>query len=275
MMENIKSPNVNAEVVSEKPKVADYMTTEVITLSPEDTVSDAIELIYSTGHDGFPVVDGRILVGYVSSRDLLKRKPDEKIMDVMNRRLRVARPFMDLTDAARVMFRMGIGKLPVIDESGKLVGIISNADIIRSQIERASPRKVERLKKTLETIHSKPVRIVRGRVNVENLIPTQTRIYADELEGRIYELKKGLAEPIVVIKKDGRFFLVDGHHRVIAAQRLGIREMEAYILEVDSSVRLGIEEMVMKRGIKSLKDIEILDEVHHPLVEITLKNREG
>jgi IMP dehydrogenase len=260
--------------MSEKPKVADYMTAEVITLSPESTVKDAINLIESTGHDGFPVVKNGKLVGYVSSRDLLNRKEEDRIGEIMARKLRVARPYMDLTDAARVMFRVGFSKLPVIDDDGNLVGIISNADIIRSQIERASPRKVERLKKTLETIHSRSVKVYKGRVRVEELIPTQTKVYADELEGRIYELIRGLAEPLVVVRKGGRDILVDGHHRVVAAMRLGIKEMDAYILEVSKNIKLGLEEMIEKRGIRSVKDIEIMEEPHHPLVEITLKNKE-
>ncbi len=69
------------------------------------------------------------------------------------RELYVARDFMDLRDAARVMFRTGHSKLPVVDEDNRLVGIISNADVIRSQIEKVDPDKVEKLKKTIEKVH--------------------------------------------------------------------------------------------------------------------------
>lgn len=255
-----------------KLRVADYMTRNVITLSPDDTVEDAINLIEKTGHDGFPVVDGDgKVIGYVSSIDLLRKDPKMKIGDVMSKDLYVARDFMDLKDIARVMFRTGHSKLPVVDKDGRLVGIITNADVIRSQIERASPEKVEKLKRTLERIHSIKVTIERGRVKIDRLIPTQTKVYADELKGRIHELRRGLAEPIVVIKKDNRLYLVDGHHRAIAALRIGIKELEAYILNVPEEVELGIEKLVRKRDIKSLKDVEVIEDVPHPLVEITFK----
>ncbi len=255
-----------------KLRVADYMTRNVITLSPDDTVEDAINLIEKTGHDGFPVVDSeRRVIGYVSSIDLLRKDPKMKIRDVMSRDLYVARDFMDLRDVARIMFRTGHSKLPVVDESSRLVGIITNADVIRSQIERASPEKVEKLKRTLEKIHGVRIDVRRDKVRVDRLIPTQTKVYADELKGRIHELRRGLAEPVVVIKKDSRLYLVDGHHRAVAAFRIGLRELEAYILHVPKEIELGIEKLVRKRGIKSLKDVKVIEDVPHPLIEITFK----
>jgi len=258
--------------MANKLKVADYMTRNVITLSPDDTVEDAINLIEKTGHDGFPVIDkDKKVIGYVSSIDLLRKDPKMKIRDVMSKELYVAMDFMDLRDVARVMFRTGHSKLPVVDRNGRLVGIISNADVIRSQIERASPEKVEKLKRTLEKIHGVRISVERGKVKIDRLIPTQTKVYADELNGRIHELRRGLAEPIVVIKKDNRLYLIDGHHRAVAALKIGVKVLDAYILKVPESVELGIEKLVRKKGIKSLKDVEVIEDVPHPLVEITFR----
>jgi len=211
------------------------------------------------------------VIGYVSSIDLLRKDPKMKIRDVISKELYVATEFMDLKDVARVMFRTGHSKLPVVDRNGRLVGIISNADVIRSQIERASPEKVEKLKRTLEKIHGVRISVERGKVKIDRLIPTQTKVYADELNGRIHELRRGLAEPIVVIKKDNRLYLIDGHHRAVAALKIGVKELDAYILKVPESVELGIEKLVRKKGIKSLKDVEVIEDVPHPLVEITFR----
>ncbi|WP_290595680.1 MULTISPECIES: CBS domain-containing ParB/RepB/Spo0J family partition protein [unclassified Archaeoglobus] len=254
-------------------KVKEYMTKNVNTIKPDDTVEDAIKLVKETGHDSFPVVDNENrVVGYVSAVDIIDKDPKTKIKDIMSKELYVARDFMDLRDAARVMFRTGHSKLPVVDENNRLVGIISNADVIRSQIEKVDPDKVEKLKKTIEKVHGVKTNVRRGKVETARLIPTQSRIYADELRGRIHEIKRGLAEPIVVIKKDSRYYLVDGHHRVIAATKLGIRELDAYIIEVPRNVELGIEKLVRKKGLKSVRDIEIIEDVPHPLVEITFRN---
>ncbi|ADC66640.1 CBS domain containing protein [Ferroglobus placidus DSM 10642] len=254
-------------------KVKDYMTKDVVVVKPDQTIKEVIDLIEKTGHDGFPVIDDNgIVIGYISSRDLLRKNLDTKVKDVMSKKLIVAREHMDLRDAARVMFRTGRSKLPVIDEKGKLIGIISNTDVIRSQIERADPKKVENLRKTIESVHNVKTELKRGKIEVDRIIPTQTKVYADELRGRVYELKKGLAEPVIVIKKGGKYYLVDGHHRVVAAKKIGIDKLDAYIIEVPENVELGLEKLVRKKGIKSVRDIQVLEDATHPLVEITFKN---
>lgn len=259
------------------PKVRDYMTHHVDTVSPDNTVKDVIDLIHRTGHDGFPVVrDGKV-VGYVAAAGLLLHGLEERVSSVMTRDVLVADMDMDMTDVARVIFRSGKSKLPVVDSAAHLIGIITNSDVIRSHIERTSPQKVWTLKKTLETLHNIHIGVTREEISIDELIPTQSKVYADELEGRIYELKKGLAEPIVVIRKPGKTLLVDGHHRVIAARKLGINKIDAYIIPLGEDVQLGMEKTAREVGLHSIADIKILDYAKHPLIGITkrLKKEDG
>jgi len=255
--------------MADHPKVRDYMTQEVDTVSPQNTVKDVIELIRRTGHDGFPVVEDSRVAGYVSAASLLEKGLEEKISSVMSRDILVADTEMDMSDVARVIFRSGKSKLPVVDKSGRLRGIITNTDVIRSHIERTSPQKVWTLKKTLEAIHNIHVDVIREPVNIDELVPTQPKVYADELDGRIYELRKGLAEPIVVIKKPNKLILVDGHHRVIAAKKLGLKSMDAYVIPLGDEIHLGMEKTAIAAGLRTLSDIKILDYAKHPLVEVT------
>ncbi|MFB6160857.1 MAG: CBS domain-containing protein [Haloferacaceae archaeon] len=256
--------------MSEKATVGDYMTREVATVSPDDTVAEvARRIVESEGHDGFPVCDGRHVEGFVTSRDLLLADDGARIFTVMSEDIIVAHPDMEVNDAARVILRSGIQKLPVVDDTGNLVGIISNADVIRSQIERATPEKVGKLMRTLERIHDVDVDQERRTVELARLVPTQARVYADELEGRRYELERGLAEPLVVIDNDGTLLLADGHHRVMAAERLGIEVMDAYVITIPEGVELGMQRTAEREGLASIDDIEVVDYAHHPLVEAT------
>ncbi|WP_440991336.1 CBS pair associated ParBc domain-containing protein [Haloarchaeobius baliensis] len=253
-----------------KPRVRDYMTQDVVTVSPDATVREVAERIdESDEHSGFPVCDRRRVEGFVSARDLLLADDDEPIFKVMTTDLIVAHPEMKVTDAARVILRSGIQKLPVVDDAGNLVGIISNADVIRSQIERATPEKVGKLRRTLENIHGVTLDQERRRVELGRLIPTQKKVYADELEGRRYELERGLAEPLVVIDNGGTLLLADGHHRVMAADRLDMTEMDAYVIVVDEPLELGMAETARKEGLESLEDVQVVDYARHPLVETT------
>jgi IMP dehydrogenase len=257
-----------------KPKVEDYMTRDVATVSPADTVRDVATRISESEHNGFPVCDGRRVEGFVSARDLLLSDPQELVFKVMSDELIVAHPEMKVTDAARVILRSGIQKLPVVDDAGNLVGIISNSDVIRSQIERATPEKVGKLKRTLETIHGIEATEERRSVQLSEIVPTQGKVYADELEGRSYELEHGLAEPLVVIDNSGEngtdagdLLLADGHHRVMAAERAGIEEMDAYVIVLGKRVDLGMARTAEKEGLDSISDISVVDYARHPLVE--------
>ncbi|WP_435067144.1 CBS pair associated ParBc domain-containing protein [Haloplanus sp. C73] len=257
--------------------VEDYMTRDVATVSPDDTVAEvARRIVESEGHTGFPVTDGRHVEGFISARDLLKSDDNARVFTVMSDDLVVAHPDMKINDAARVILRSGIQKLPVVDDAGNLVGIISNTDVIRSQIERATPEKVDKLMHTLEDIHDIEVTEERRQIDLANLTPTQSRVYADELQGRSYELEHGLAEPLVVIDNGGQLLLADGHHRVMAANRLDIEDMDAYVIVVDEAdeLELGMQRTAEKEGLDSIDDIDVVDYARHPLIETTERLQE-
>ena len=253
----------------DKKKVKDYMTYDVVSVDIAGTAKDVIEKIHKTHHDGFPVVDSNGVVGYISARDLLFVQPSTPIDQVMSKNLIVADPEMDINDAARVIFRSGIQKLPVVDEKNHLMGIISNSDVIRSQIEHVSPEKVFNFITTLKKLYNVDPTLDRGTVPVKDLLPTQSKIYEDELEGRMYEIKKGLAEPIIVVMRPGRTILVDGHHRAVAAKRLGIIALDAYIISIKEDIELGMERTARAMNLRSLDDVQILDYARHPLMAIT------
>jgi CBS domain-containing protein len=253
----------------DKKKVRDYMTYDVVSVPHDGIVKDVVEKIRTTHHDGFPVMEGNEVVGYISARDLLFVTPETTVGKMMSRNLIVADPDMSITDAARVIFRSGIQKLPVVDEKNHLLGIISNSDVIRSQIERVSPEKVFNFMTTLKKLYNVDSVLNRGTVPISDLLPTQSKIYEDELEGRIYEIKKGLAEPIIVVRRPGRTILVDGHHRAVAAKKMGITALDAYIIDISQDIELGMERTAKAMNLRTLDDIQVLDYARHPLVALT------
>ena len=259
-----------------KPRVEEYMTHEVSTVSPDDTVAEVTRrIVESEGHNGFPVCRELTAEGFVTARDLLAADSRTPIREVMSTDILVADPGMSVTDAARVILRSGIQKLPVVDDDGRLIGILSNTDVVRSQIERVTPEKVGKLRRSLEQIHDGiDLTEERRQVRLADLTPTQERVYADELAGRRYELERGLAEPLVVIDNTGsadepELYLADGHHRVLAADSMDLPEMDAYVIVLSESVDLGMAETAAEHGLTAIDDIAIVDYARHPLVETT------
>ena len=177
---------------------------------------------------------------------------------------------MKISDAIRVLFRYGIRNLPVVDENKKLVGIISNIDIVRSQIERSRPSKVLSVKNFLESQNGLRLRIVNMDVPMDQVLPSQKEVYMDELIGRQFEIKRGLYEPLIVIKRRGGYLIVDGHHRAMAAKKLGLQKFRAIVLEPNNlDISLGLEKTAEKWCLQSLDDVKIIEGSKHPFIEVT------
>jgi len=247
-------------------KVKDYMTRDIVTVLPSESMDTVLDLIEKTKHDGFPVVMDNELVGIITARDLISRK--KTVREAMSRRVVVTYPETKIMDAARVMFREGYSRLPVVNEEKRVVGIITNMDVLRSQIERATPEKVEKLKDYFEKLHNITTKTEIRKVTVSELRPTQNKITFDELRGREYELKRGLAEHIVVAQLKDRLLLLDGHHRALAAMNLGIEELTAYIIIIDQDITLGMEKTAEVMGLKTLKDIKIDESSFKGIAEV-------
>jgi IMP dehydrogenase len=260
-----------AKMDNEKTTVKDYMTKNVYTVRYDTLNKDVIQLMKETKHDGYPVVDeeGHI-VGIITAYDLLlKDWETEYVSGIMSTDVIVAREDMHINDASRVMFRHGISRLPVVDKKRHVKGIMTNTDIVRSHIERSTPTKVSAFRETMEKLYDIKTTLTREAVPVEKIKPTQDRVYADELQGRTYELEKGLAEPTIVVKTGDRYILVDGHHRAVASKQRGYETVDSYVVDLGQDIKLGMEKTADKAGIKTFDDIEIIDDDKHPLIALT------
>ena len=132
-------------------RVLDIMTMEVLTTSPEASLKDAARTMVRAGVSGLPVIDDLGgLVGIITEADFLEREADrsqrrllnamlkecdsvvdaETVGEVMTRDPVVIFPEASVTEAARVMAHNHVKRLPVVGPDGKLVGIISRADVV-------------------------------------------------------------------------------------------------------------------------------------------------
>lgn len=248
------------------------MVRNVHTITPDMTVEQVRQEIINSNFHGFPIVEKGYLLGFVTAKELLRHvdKPDAKIRSVMKRGTLCAIPSMSVDDATRILFRYGLRNLPVVDEDKKLVGIISNIDIVRSQIEKSRPGKVMSVKNFLEQQNGVRMKVVNKDIPIDQIIPTQKEVYMDELVGRQYELKRGLNEPLIVVERRNGYLLVDGHHRIMAAKKLGLKEFKAIVLipnELDT--KFGLEKTAERWGLHTLDDVAIIEGSTHPFMEAT------
>ena len=256
-------------MADKKSFVKDYMTRDVISVSPDTETEKIIDLMKESHHNSYPVVENNKLVGMVTAFDIVAKEWADTVSGIMSTKLVVANQELSINDASRVMFRRGISRMPVVDSNGTLVGIITNTDMVRSHIERSTPNKVEYFRKTMEQLYGIKTTLRHMPVETKKLRPTQDRVYADELEGRAYELEKGLAEPAIVVKTGERWILVDGHHRAVASAQRGYKTIDSYVVDLGKDIKLGMEKTADKAGIMTFDDIEIIDDDKHPLIALT------
>jgi IMP dehydrogenase len=123
-----------AEEVDRVKRSESGMILKPITLRPGATLRDALDLMSRFSISGVPIVegDGR-LVGIITNRDLqFERELDRSVRDVMTSEGLVTAPSgTTLEEAEEVLHRHRIEKLPVVDESGVLVGLITVKDIVK------------------------------------------------------------------------------------------------------------------------------------------------
>ena len=117
--------------------VEEIMTKDVCSCGPGINAASAAELMWRRNVGSLPVVeDGGRVVGIVTDRDLFlalgtgNRRPGElPVGDIMNRDIAFTTPGSDVRDALRTMAQRQLRRLPVVDQSGALVGMVSLGDI--------------------------------------------------------------------------------------------------------------------------------------------------
>lgn len=127
--------------------VKDWMTKEVYTAEPKTRMLEAHKLMREKGIRRMPVVRGGKVVGIMTRSDVRSAQPSSattlnvwemnyllaelRVRDVMSKEVVTIRPEDTIKLAAELMHERRIGALPVVDEKGKLVGIITESDIFR------------------------------------------------------------------------------------------------------------------------------------------------
>jgi CBS domain-containing protein len=131
--------------------VNEWMTTPVISVTPATAISTAHQMMKEKGIRRVPVVEDERLVGIVTIGDVREASPSDAttlsiwelnylwaqltIERVMTRKVVTVRPDVCILDAAQLMLDHKVSGLPVVDEQGKLVGILTESDIFRMLVK--------------------------------------------------------------------------------------------------------------------------------------------
>ena len=113
------------------PQIADVMRSDFIEVAPEDTLGEVAERMTAKNVGAVVVKDHGTLIGILTERDLLKamaarvHSSEARVRQWMTANPVTASPETDVEDASRVMLEHGFRHLPVLDDEGHVIGVVS------------------------------------------------------------------------------------------------------------------------------------------------------
>ncbi len=126
------------------------MTTELITLGPENTLGEVRDILIKKHIHHIPIVEGRKLVGMVTSWDIFKlgKSADEykgmKVKEVMTTKVATLDPDQHLGAVAEVLTKHLFHAVPIVNDHHELLGIVTSTDIIRYGHTKEYPENLEK-----------------------------------------------------------------------------------------------------------------------------------
>jgi len=134
--------------------IRDFMTKDPRSVASGASVIEAARVMRDEDAGLVPVVEGEKLVGTVTDRDIAirvvaegKSPENTTVGEIASRELVTIDPQQELDEALRLMARHQVRRLPVVEEDGRLVGIVAQADIARNASDAQTGDLVEDISK--------------------------------------------------------------------------------------------------------------------------------
>jgi CBS domain-containing protein len=120
--------------------VRQAMTRDVIAVTPDTTMAELREVLRDNRISGAPVLEGGRLVGVISTEDLIDTlaagEAEARVGDKMSTDVVTLSPREPLVHAVARFSSASVGRFPVLDENGRLIGILTKGDIARAMLKR-------------------------------------------------------------------------------------------------------------------------------------------
>ena len=141
------SPEIQALEVEKVKKFESGMIVNPISMHPDQEIAEARDVMQKRNISGLPIVENNALVGILTNRDLrFEKRLNQKIREVMTKELITALDGTTSEEAIEILHKHRIEKLPVVDQQGRLKGLVTIKDIEKARrYPTASKDKLGRL----------------------------------------------------------------------------------------------------------------------------------
>jgi CBS domain-containing protein len=134
--------------------IKDVMTSDPCTIDAGKSVAYAAKMMRDEDVGLAPIVEGDKLIGMLTDRDIAIRvvaegkDPDQvTVREVASKQVVTIDPQQDLDEALRIMAKHQVRRLPVVEEDGRLVGVVAQADVAREGDDKETGQLVEEISK--------------------------------------------------------------------------------------------------------------------------------
>ncbi|HOL56117.1 MAG TPA: IMP dehydrogenase [Spirochaetota bacterium] len=126
------------EMVRKVKRYENGFITDPVVLSPEHRIKDVLNIKKTLGFSGIPITEdgtlGTKLLGIVTARDIdFEKDTEKKLKEVMTTNLITAKVGITLSEANEILKTKKVGKLPIVDEEGRLKGLLSRTDLKKNR----------------------------------------------------------------------------------------------------------------------------------------------
>lgn len=211
-------------------KVADVMQVHVEFIAPESSILEASRLIFGRGINGLPVCSKKKIVGFITERDILAKfypSMQEYIEDpfhssdfegmedrvnevlemsvdkIMSKNLMTVTPETPLLRAQSLMFIEKIGRLPVVDEKGNLIGIISKSDIFRAIVGNEVPLESGGEEGFYDWLGEYYDELYDWKKRLDSEIPGLVKLFRKEKVMGVLDIASSTGEHTIALAKEG------------------------------------------------------------------------
>lgn len=196
--------------------VAERMTRHPITMSSSATIGEVDRMMKKYKFHRMIIVDGGKLVGYLSDRDIMRVTPSPatslskfeirtlldklSVKDIMQQKVITVSEDATIEEAALIMYQNKVGGLPVVSEVGKVVGIITATDILKTFIEVMGLPGGGKIRMTLEVPNKIGVMaditkiLADNEINIDSTIICHTDEHQSKIVVRLDDRPEGFDE---------------------------------------------------------------------------------
>lgn len=205
--------------------VAERMTKHPVTMSSNATIGEVDRMMKKHKFHRMIIVDDGKLVGYLSDRDVMRVAPSPatslskfeirelldklSVKDIMQKKVITVNEDATIEEAALIMYHNKVGGLPVISKVGKIVGIITATDILKTFIEVMGLPTGNKIRLTLEVENKIGVMadvtkiLAENELNIDSIIICHKDSRKSEVVVRLDANAKGFDETISQLEEHG------------------------------------------------------------------------